>query len=61
MEGGRLGSLHIEHSGAGALLTVATSEDARVAGMGPLTWPQPRITLAAPAIPFYIPPMDGRR
>lgn len=58
---GPLGGLHILHSGAGVRLTVVESDEAAIQAMCPQTWPQPSITLSSPAVPFYIPPMDGRR
>ena len=58
----RLGALHIEHTGAGALLTVVEAPSVRVACMAPGTWPRRGMTIADPAVPFYIEPLDvGKR
>jgi hypothetical protein len=61
MEGGTLGSLAIEHTGEGAALSVQERRDVGVAAMAPDTWAKAGITLASPAIPFYIPAMNGQR
>ncbi|PRW20453.1 concanavalin A-like lectin glucanase [Chlorella sorokiniana] len=58
----RLGAVCIQHTGAGALLTVLEGDGAGVDCMGPDTWPRSGMTIQDPAVPFWIEPLDvGRR
>lgn len=62
LAGLRLGSLRIQHTGAGALLTAVAVPEASVDCMAPHTWPVAGRPLSDPAVPFYIEPLDlGRR
>ncbi|KAL4857541.1 hypothetical protein ACK3TF_002400 [Chlorella vulgaris] len=61
MKGLSLGSLSIVHTGAGVVFSMQSSDDVAVAAMGPASWPHPCITISSPAVPFYIPPMNGQR
>lgn len=54
--------MYIQHTGAGALLTVLESDEAGVECMGPDTWPRSGMTIQDPAVPFWVEPLDvGRR
>lgn len=58
----RLGAMYVQHTGAGALLTVLESDEAGVECMGPDTWPRSGMTIQDPAVPFWVEPLDvGRR
>lgn len=58
----RLGAVFIQHTGAGALLTVLETDEAGVDCMEPDTWPRSGMTIQDPAVPFWIEPLDvGRR
>ena len=63
MADGTAGSLYIEHTGAGAQLTLAEARGLSMAGsMGPDSWPQQGVTLGGVPIPFYLDPLDtGKR
>lgn len=62
MQGRRLGTLAIRHSGEGALFTVVEAEDVSLSCMSPDTWPQPLMALSdQEELAFYIDKMDTGR
>lgn len=54
----RLGSLEIQHTSAGALLTLASAPTVTVADVGPDRWPWRSTRGGAPGLPFYANPLD---
>lgn len=62
MQGRRLSTLAIEHTGEGALFTHVEADEVSLSVMAPDRWPQRRMALTDQLdLAFYLEPMDTGR
>lgn len=62
MQGRRLSTLAIEHTGEGALFTHVEADEVSLSVMAPDRWPQRRMALTDQSdLAFYLEPMDTGR